>query len=110
MMLGRAKVAVVKLTPDEAINTALAIAEGVETALSCIGVGLPVWASLSCGGIEAFPVLSGVEVLTILADHDPAGLSAAFSCYARWIAAGREVHVRRPLLVGADFNDALSAA
>ena len=28
------------------------------------------WAALSAGGIARFPVLAGIEALTIFADHD----------------------------------------
>ena len=48
------------------------IAEGIETALAVIGnFGFrPVWATLSASAMAAFPVLSGVECLTIFADND----------------------------------------
>ena len=104
VMLGHA--GVVRLEPDEGVTLGLGIAEGIETALSVAEVfgWRPVWAASSAGAIARFPVLAGIEVLTIFADGDQAGLEAARNCCARWSAAGREARV----LVappGTDFND-----
>jgi hypothetical protein len=96
---------VVKLTPDEDITTGLAIAEGIETALTAIMADLPTWACLDAGNMRQFPVLSGVECLTILADHDEAGLEAARECAARWQAAGKETRIAKPSRPGFDWND-----
>jgi hypothetical protein len=108
-MLGIARGAVVKLMADEDVADGLHIAEGIETALACIGHGLrPTWACLSAGGIERFPVLSGIDALTILADHDESGTGqrAAKACAERWQAAGCEVRVITPPAVGSDWGDA----
>lgn len=106
-MMGRAKGAAVKLTPDAEVTMGLGIAEGIETALSVMQSGWgPVWALLSAGGVERFPVLDGVEALTVWADNDDAGLSAARACAARWKAAGIEATVRRPKAEGFDYADA----
>jgi hypothetical protein len=87
-MLGRA--GVVRLSPD--VTLGLGISEGIEDALSVIASGWsPVWAALSCGGIERLPVLSGIEALTIFHDRDEAGVRAAEICAERWSSAGREV-------------------
>jgi hypothetical protein len=112
MMLGRAKGSVVKLTPDDAVTTGLAIAEGLETAMSCMAIGWPLWACLSAAGIESFPVLPGVESLTIFIDNDKSkvGETAARACAARWLNEGADVRAIRPPQVGADWNDALRAA
>lgn len=109
MMLGRATDAVVKLVPDAEITLGLGIGEGLETTLHCLAQGRPMWSCLSATGIAKFPVLVGIEVLTIYADHDQAGKMAAFECHARWVATGVEVHVLRPKIPGADFNDVLRA-
>lgn len=107
-MLGRAKGAIVRLSPDEDVATGLGIAEGLETALA---TGFqPVWACLSAGTIKAFPVLSGIEALTIFADHDRAGIEAANECGRRWHGAGREVTIIAPSDIGADFADLAEAA
>lgn len=99
----------VKLTPDEAVTTCIGIGEGIETTLSlCLASEFgssPVWALLSAGGVERFPVLSGIEVLWIAVDHDPAGIRAARACAERWRAAGREVYLVSPTKAGADLND-----
>ena len=65
----------------------------------------PTWALGSCGAIAAFPVLSGVECMTLLAENDEASARAVTACASRWSAAGREVLVNRTL-VGKDLNDA----
>ena len=89
-MLGPSAGAVVKLSPDEDVITALAIGEGIETALSmpmlpeCFGV--PVWACLSAGNLAAFPVLAGVEVLWIAVDNDPPVKASAPP--KLWLTAG----------------------
>jgi hypothetical protein len=53
----------------------------------------PAWALGSAGGIRTFPVLSGIEALTILAETDDSGANehAIRKCFSRWSAAGREV-------------------
>lgn len=110
-MLGPSTGAVVKLSPDEEVITALAIGEGIETALSmpmlpeCFGV--PVWACLSAGNLAAFPVLAGVEVLWIAVDNDPSGAGerAAKAVVDRWTDAGREVFTIIPHALKSDIND-----
>lgn len=108
MMLGRAGGAVVRLSADEDVTTGLAIAEGIETALAA--PFRPIWACLSAGTMAAFPVLAGIEALTIFADHDKAGIEAANACGERWHAAEREVTILAPPKAGADFADMREAA
>ncbi len=45
-----------------------------------------------------FPVLAGIEHLTIFADHDANGVgqAAAWTCRNRWIDAGVDVEVSCP--------------
>ena len=104
MMAGRA--GVVRLAPG-LVTAGLGIAEGIETALSVMqGFGWrPVWAATSAGTIQAFPVLPGIEALTIFADADDAGQAAAERCGPRWVAAGREAYIEAPQ--AGDFNDLL---
>jgi putative DNA primase/helicase len=61
--------------------------------------------------MAAFPVLAGVEALTLFADNDASGtgLRAANQAAARWRAADRETHVYLRKVLG-DFNDALLEA
>ena len=101
----RKKGGVVRLWPDEEVTTGLCVAEGVETALTAArGFGLA-WACLDAGNLAGLPVLPGVEALTIVADHDEAGLRAADACGRRWLEAGREVRVWKAPAEGADLND-----
>jgi phage/plasmid primase-like uncharacterized protein len=105
---------VIRLWPDEAVEQGLVLGEGVETVLSAAtnithrGTLLqPAWAACSAGNLENFPVLSGIEALTLMVDNDRsgAGQKAAARCAARWSEAGREVIRLTPKIVGADFND-----
>ena len=66
----------------------------------------PMWAAGSTSQLAKFPVLNGIECLTILADNDEneASVHAASSAYWRWKDAGRDVHIRQPKERG-DLND-----
>jgi hypothetical protein len=102
-MLGRARGAVVRLSADDEVTGGLAIAEGIETALA---TGFqPIWACLSAGTMSNFPVLAGIEALTVFADNDVSGTgqAAAENCARRWHAADREVTVVLPTETGVDF-------
>jgi hypothetical protein len=112
--LGTTAGGVIRLWPDEDVGEGLVIGEGVETVLAAAtriehkGTMLrPAWAVGSAGALEAFPVLAGVEALTILVDHDAsgAGQRAAERCAERWARAGREVTLLTPRDLGLDFND-----
>lgn len=105
-MLGRAKGGAIKLTADENVHEGIAIAEGIETALSVHYAGVaPMWAVGSAGAISTFPVLAGIEALAIFSDYDDVGLTAARSCGERWVEAGRSVIVARPEHLRTDWND-----
>ena len=116
--MGRVGGAAIKLTDDAEVTQGLAIGEGVETSLAGMALGFrPAWAVGFAGGIRAFPVLVGIECLTILVDHDEvddrgrqAGPEAALECSARWTAAGREVRRVIPRGVGTDMADLIEAA
>jgi Toprim domain len=111
--LGEKKGAACKLWEDAEITTGLVIGEGIETVLAAATVEhkgtllRPAWACIDKENLTNFPVLPGVEYLTILADHDAsgAGQSAARSCARRWQQAGHEAEVLLPNVVGEDFND-----
>jgi hypothetical protein len=65
----------------------------------------------SCGStsiMAKLPVVSGIECISVLADHDEngAGERAALELEQRWLAAGREVLVVAPAAPG-DFNDVI---
>ena len=105
--LGPVAGAAVTLDSDDMVLGGLHIAEGVETALSARQLGLrPSWALGSAVAIASFPVLAGVECLTILAENDAASAKAVEACASRWHAAGREVIINEPKY-GGDLNDAL---
>jgi phage/plasmid primase-like uncharacterized protein len=114
--LGPTRGCVIRLWPDEDVTTGLVIGEGVETTLTvatrfmCDGTLLqPAWAAASAGNLENFPVLPGIEALTIVADNDAneRGQDAARLCARRWEKAGREVVSYPYSVTGGDFNDAV---
>jgi putative DNA primase/helicase len=111
MFLGPSGGAAVMLDGFDAVTNGLHIAEGAETAMAARQLGLkPTWACGSTVTIAAFfPVLSGIECLTILAEHDEASAKATQECGERWHAAGREVRIVRPI-AGKDLNDAIRGA
>ena len=105
---------IIRLWPDEDLSTGLVIGEGIESTLSAAlhiehrGAFLrPAWACGCAGNMERFPVLPGIETITILVDHDAngRGQSAAAECAARWRAAGRTTRRLVPNITGQDFND-----
>jgi Toprim domain-containing protein/CHC2-type zinc finger protein len=112
-MLGRVGGCAVKLDADENVELSLAIGEGIETMIAARMRGFrPAWAVGSAGAIRQFPVLNGIEALTVLVDNDEAdrngrraGPDAAAECSARWTAAGREVRRVVPRRKGADMAD-----
>ncbi len=96
-----------QLDPGEGVTRGLVIAEGVETALAVRMSYRPVWALGSATSVASFPVLGGVESLTVFADADVAGRGAARACARRWVNAGAEVHVLTASL--GDANDLIRA-
>ena len=105
---------VIRLWPNDEITTGLVIGEGVETCLAAAAAGLtPVWATVDAGNLARFPVLPGLEGLTVLVDHDPAGIAAAFSVIETYRAAGfdpeRDIKLIFPPTAGHDFNDLMVA-
>jgi hypothetical protein len=105
---------VIRLWPDTDVSTGLVLGEGIETTLAAAtriehhGTLLrPAWAAGSAGNIAGFPVLAGIDALTILIDHDVSGTGqrAAETCTQCWLDAGREVIRLMPDALGADFND-----
>jgi len=86
----------------------LAIAEGVETALS-FGIlsGLPVWSCISSGGIERFSPPGGVKKIVIGGDHDKAGIKSAQRLMDRMRIFDIEVTAIFPDDIEQDWNDTL---
>jgi len=105
--LGPTGGAAVMLDPFDCVTHGLFIGEGVETCMAGRQWDLkPAWALGSAGTIETFPVLDGVECLTILAEHCARNARAVEVCGCRWSAAGREVLINRSI-IGKDLNDAV---
>jgi putative DNA primase/helicase len=108
MALGPKTGAAVKLSMDEEVTQGLAIGEGVETVLSGMRLGFcPAWALGDAAAVENFPVISGIDALSIFVDNDASGRgqSAALECSARWTKAGREVFRVIPDRCGDDMNE-----
>lgn len=86
----------------------LGLTEGVESGLAVLGHDwAPIWATGGAAGISAFPVLGGIEHLTIFADHDENGVGsrAARECARRWEEAGKLVSIIAPNASGTDWAD-----
>jgi putative DNA primase/helicase len=107
-MLGPVAGAAIKLDADEDVTYGLGICEGLEDALDVRQRGWrPIWALGSADAIKTFPLLAGVDALTIFADNDPnkVGLDRARACADTWRSACRAVAILPPR--GAkDWNEA----
>jgi hypothetical protein len=111
--LGPIAGAAVKLCAD--VTTSLHIAEGIETTLAAMALGFrPAWAVGHAGGIARFPILAGIETLTLVIDNDhpdangrQAGHAAARECGRRWMEAGRQILNVIPSRQGCDMADVL---
>ena len=77
---GSADPVCVRLWPDDAVTMGLGLAEGIETALSAQFLFKPIWATVDAGQMTKFPILRGVESLTIFADFDNAGIKPPEPC------------------------------
>lgn len=89
-------------------SSRLAIAEGIETALSFqILSGIPTWSTLSAGGIERFVPPSGTQEIIVAGDYDIAGIHAANTLIARMERQGILVRGIFPDIPREDWNDVL---
>jgi len=94
---GRARGAAVMLSDFDEPTLGLAICEGAESGIALLMAGLaPVWALGSAGNFAGFPVLAGIECLTVAADADEPGRRAAAAVNAHWRQAGRQVAIVAP--------------
>ena len=83
----------------------LHIGEGVETCRAARLAGFaPVWALGSSPAIGAFPVLSGIDAITVLGGVGDGGANHRALQACGWIEAGREALMVAPQ-VGSDLND-----
>jgi hypothetical protein len=112
---GVGRLGIIRLSPDDEVGAGLHLAEAIETAMSAMVMGFcPLWATGSTSQMEDFPVLPGVECLTVIADNDikdavgkEAGQQAARAVCRRWAAAGREAVMKLSKKPGEDANDIL---
>ena len=88
---------IIRLSPDDERHSRPASRRGHrERARRAWRFGLrPIWATGSTALMAKFPVLPGIEALTIVADNDRNGdgEKAAREAERRWLQAGREVWV-----------------
>lgn len=91
----------------------LALAEGIETALAFhVAIQMPVWATISAGGMEKIKIPPSIMEITIAVDNDESGRGqkAAFVLAQRLLGEGRTVNRVIPPKVGYDFADMLEEA
>jgi phage/plasmid primase-like uncharacterized protein len=93
-------------------DTALVVAEGIESALGASALlALPAWAAVAAGNLASLQLrpLPSLPDLLIACDADKPGETAAWAAAQRWRAEGRKVRVATPDRAGRDFNDVLTA-
>jgi hypothetical protein len=94
---GHTKGAAVMLLAFDEPTMGLVICEGPETGIALFQREVkPVWACGGAGNLASFPVLGGIECLTVAADPGAVGQGAAEQVAARWREAGREVEIITP--------------
>jgi len=97
MMLGPK--GVICLSPWENVELGLGLSEGIEDGLRILAGGWgPMWAAPDAGSIKSFPVIPGIEFLTVWADRDQAGKDAARTVVHRWRKQGQEAVTRLPAI------------
>ena len=106
MSLGPIGGGAIKITPTFGVHEGLMIGEGIETVLSASKryQFKPVWSLVCASNLAKFPVLSGIESVTIVVDNDDDGEQAAEECSQRLVDAKIEVITVQTNLVS-DFND-----
>jgi len=115
--LGPVSGAAIKVSADDEVTMGLMIGEGFEKVVKAMVQRdlRPAWCVGSATAIRDFPVLAGIECLTILVDHDSVkengkrtGQDAAAACTERWVAAGCSVRQIMSPIEGEDVEDALN--
>jgi phage/plasmid primase-like uncharacterized protein len=106
MLLGPTRGAAVRLEPAAPV---LAVAEGIETALTATAAGYAAWSALSAGGIRSVVLPPIVKEVLIVGDHDLNGVGqrAARQAADRRLAEGRRVRLWVPPRAGEDLNNIL---
>jgi putative DNA primase/helicase len=97
LTLGQLRYGGVWLTSVDEIDEQLAVAEGIETALSVQQITkLPTVAAVSAAGMRSLRWPPQVKRLWIAADHDEAGLGAAKALLVRALRAGLRADIKLP--------------
>jgi hypothetical protein len=110
--LGPVGGAAIKLDADDTVLAGLHVGEGIETCMTGRQYEgrKPTWALGSAGVLADFPVLNGIETLTVFAEKDcVANANSIKTCGARWQDAGRGVLINMPL-AGKDLNDCIQVS
>jgi hypothetical protein len=111
LALGQLRHGGIWLTRFENIGEQLAVAEGIETALSVMQLTkLPTVAALSAAGMRSLRWPAQVRRLWIAADNDEAGLEAAKRLLERALRDGLKAQIKIPARGKNDFNDLLRSA
>jgi hypothetical protein len=111
LSLGQLRHGGVWLSRFEEIGEQLAVAEGIETALSVMQLTkLPAVAALSAAGMRSLHWPAQVRRLCIAGDNDEAGLKAGTRLLERALRAGLQVQFKIPAKGKNDFNDLLRSA
>ena len=90
--LGRVYNAAIKLDADANVSEALHITSSVESGIAAMSAGLRPCGRCRRNALAEFPVLGGVEALTVIGGDARAVAEVA----SRWRDAGREVCARPP--------------
>lgn len=104
MVLGSKRGGVIRLVADEDVTRRLAVAEGIETALSAISAGWPCWSAIDAGNMASLPAWPGTD-LAIFADNDKAGIAGANALARRWLEASGSATILLAPEEGEDWND-----
>jgi putative DNA primase/helicase len=92
------------------VDGKIVLAEGIETALAIhMATKLPVWSTISAGGLEKIILPPSITEIIIAIDNDESqcGQNVGKKLAARLIAEGRKVKRIMPPSSGQDFNDLL---
>jgi hypothetical protein len=111
LTLGQLQCGGVWLTPVDEIGEQLAVAEGIETALSVQQITkIPTVAALSAAGVRSLRWPPQVKRLWIAADNDEVGRGAAKFLLERALRTGLQADIKLPAGGKNDFNDLLRSA
>jgi len=98
--LGTTDGGAIKIDPDENAALGICVGAGLERCLAARQLGFaPIWALDSAIAIKRFPVLAGIEGLTIFVEDGEETQAAAQVCFDRWMAARRDVVVRKLIAI-----------